>query len=161
MAVKFYKSENQVPLEMHKVRVVQKLTLLPVEQRLRAIQEAGNNTFLLQNKDIYMDMITDSGVNAMSDKQTAAMMVADDSYAGSESFNRAKRAIKEVFGVDNVLPAHQGRAAENILCETFVKPGMSTLMNFHFTTTKAHPYHALGRRGDRAGGQKRPAARER
>lgn len=138
MAVKFYKSENQVPLEMHKVRVVQKLTLLPVEQRLRAIQEAGNNTFLLQNKDIYMDMITDSGVNAMSDKQTAAMMVADDSYAGSESFNRARRAIKEVFGVDNVLPAHQGRAAENILCETFVKPGMSTLMNFHFTTTKAH-----------------------
>lgn len=123
---------------MHKVRVVQKLTLLPVEQRLRAIQEAGNNTFLLQNRDIYLDMITDSGVNAMSDKQTAAMMVADDSYAGSESFNRAKAAIKEVFGVDNVLPAHQGRAAENILCETFVKPGMSTLMNFHFTTTKAH-----------------------
>ncbi len=138
MAVKFYKSENQVPLEMHKVRVVQKLTLLPVEQRLRAIQEAGNNTFLLQNRDIFMDMLTDSGVNAMSDKQTAAMAVADDSYAGSESFNRAKAAIKEVFGVDNVLPAHQGRAAENILAESFVKPGMSTLMNFHFTTTKAH-----------------------
>lgn len=138
MAVKFYKSENQVPLEMHKVRVVQKLNLLPVEQRLRAIQEAGNNTFLLQNRDIFMDMLTDSGVNAMSDKQTAAMAVADDSYAGSESFNRAKAAIKEVFGVDNVLPAHQGRAAENILAESFVKPGMYTLMNFHFTTTKAH-----------------------
>lgn len=138
MAVKFYKSENQVPLELHKVRVVQKLNLLPVEQRLRAIQEAGNNTFLLQNRDIFMDMLTDSGVNAMSDKQTAAMAVADDSYAGSESFNRAKAAIKEVFGVDNVLPAHQGRAAENILAESFVKPGMYTLMNFHFTTTKAH-----------------------
>ncbi len=138
MAVKFYQSENQVPLEMHKVRVVQKLNLLPVEERLRAIQEAGNNTFLLQNRDIYIDMITDSGVNALSDRQTAAMHIADDSYAGSETFNRFKKAIKEVFGVDNVLPAHQGRAAENILAERFVKPGMYTLMNFHFTTTKAH-----------------------
>ncbi|MBQ9286533.1 MAG: tryptophanase [Bacteroidaceae bacterium] len=136
--VQFYKREHQVPLEMHKVRVVQKLTLLPVEERLRAIQEAGNNTFLLQNRDIYLDMITDSGVNAMSDKQVAAMQVADDSYAGSETWNRAKAAVKEVFGVDNVLPAHQGRAAENILAEAFVKPGMVTLMNFHFTTTKAH-----------------------
>ena len=71
MAVKFYQPENQVPLEMHKVRVVQKLTLLPVQERLKAMQDAGNNTFLLQNKDIYMDMITDSGVNGMSDKQVA------------------------------------------------------------------------------------------
>lgn len=138
MAVKFYQSENQVPLEMHKVRVVQKLNLLPVEERLRAIQEAGNNTFLLQNRDIYMDMITDSGVNAMSDMQVAAMSVADDSYAGSETWNRAKAAVKTVFGVDNLLPAHQGRAAENILAEAFVKPGKVALMNFHFTTTKAH-----------------------
>ena len=66
MPVKFYKSENQVPLEMHKVRVVQKLRLLPVEERLRAIQDAGNNTFLLQNRDVYLDMLTDSGVNGMS-----------------------------------------------------------------------------------------------
>ncbi len=137
-SVKFYQQENQVPLEMHKVRVVQKLNLIPVEDRLRAIQEAGNNTFLLQNRDIYMDMITDSGVNGMSDRQTAAMQLADDSYAGSETWNRAKAAIKEVFDVDNVLPAHQGRAAENILAETFVKPGKVALMNFHFTTTKAH-----------------------
>ena len=136
--VKFYQPENQVPLEMHKVRVVQKLNLLPVEERLHAIQEAGNNTFLLKNKDIYMDMITDSGVNAMSDRQVAAMSIADDSYAGSATFDRAKNAIKTVFGIDNVLPAHQGRAAENILAETFVKPGMVALMNFHFTTTKAH-----------------------
>ncbi len=136
--VKFYQPENQVPLEMHKVRVVQKLNLLPVEERLRAIQEAGNNTFLLKNKDIYMDMITDSGVNGMSDRQVAAMSVADDSYAGSATWDRAVDAIDEVFGVRNVLPAHQGRAAENILAETFVKPGKVALMNFHFTTTKAH-----------------------
>ena len=82
MSVKFYREEHQVPLEMHKVRVVQKLNLLPVEERLKAIQAAGNNTFLLQNHDIYMDMLTDSGVNAMSDRQTAAMHLADDSYAG-------------------------------------------------------------------------------
>ena len=134
MPVKFYQPENQVPLEMHKVRVVQKLAPLPVEQRLKCIQEAGNNTFLLQNRDIYLDMITDSGVNGMSDRQVASMSIADDSYAGSETFNR----VKEVFGTENVLPAHQGRAAENILAEAYVKPGMYTLMNFHFTTTKAH-----------------------
>ena len=98
MAVKFYKSENQVPLEMHKVRMVQKLNLLPVEERLRKIQDAGNNTFLLQNKDVYLDMLTDSGVNAMSDLQFAAMMQADDAYAGCETFNRVKAAVKEVFG---------------------------------------------------------------
>ena len=120
MPVKFYQSENQVPLEMHKVRVVQKLTLLPVEERLKRIQEAGNNTFLLQNKDIYLDMLTDSGVNGMSDEQVAAMSIADDSYAGSETFNRVKAAVKEVFGTENVLPAHQGRAAENILAEAYV-----------------------------------------
>ena len=102
MAVKFYKSENQVPLEMHKVRMIQKLSLLPVEDRLKKIQEAGNNTFLLQNKDIYMDMLTDSGVNGMSDLQFGAMMQADDAYAGSETFNRVKAAVKEVFGTENV-----------------------------------------------------------
>lgn len=138
MSVKFYQPENQVPLEMHKVRVVQKLNLLPVEKRLQAIQEAGNNTFLLQNRDIYMDMLTDSGVNAMSDEQTAAMFTADDSYAGSETFNRLRRAVKEVFGTEHLLPAHQGRACENILAEAFVKPGKVAIMNFHFTTTKAH-----------------------
>ena len=135
--VKFYR-EEQIPLEMHKVRVVQKLTLLPVEERLKRIQEAGNNTFLLQNKDVYMDMLTDSGVNAMSNNQVASMGMADDSYAGSETFNRVKSAIFEVFGTEHVLPAHQGRAAENILAEAYVKPGMVAIMNFHFTTTKAH-----------------------
>ena len=138
MAVKFYQAQNQVPLEMHKVRIVQKLSLLPVEERLKKIQEAGNNTFLLQNRDIYLDMLTDSGVNAMTDLQLAASMRADDSYAGSETFTRVKDAVKEVFGTDNVLPAHQGRACENILASALVKPGQVALMNFHFTTTTAH-----------------------
>ena len=136
--VKFYKPEEQVPLEMHKVRVVQKLFLLPVEERVAKMKEAGNNTFLLQNKDVFMDMLTDSGVNAMSDNQVASMMIADDSYAGSETCNRLMAALEETFGIKYFLPAHQGRACENILAEAFVKPGMFTLMNFHFTTTKAH-----------------------
>ena len=136
--VKFYKSEEQVPLEMHKVRVVQKLFLPPVEERVKKMNEAGNNTFLLQNRDVYMDMLTDSGVNAMSDNQTAAMMQADDSYAGSETYNRLYKVLVEVFGTQHFLPTHQGRACENIIAEAFVKPGDVVPMNFHFTTTKAH-----------------------
>lgn len=138
MAVKFYKKEHHVPLEMHKVRIVQKLFLPPVEKRVEYINEAGNNTFLLQNKDVFMDMLTDSGVNAMSDLQQAAMLRADDSYAGSETCNRLKRALEDVFGTKYFLPAHQGRACENILAEAYVKPGYIIPMNFHFTTTKAH-----------------------
>ncbi len=128
----------QVPLEMHKVRVVQKLTLLPIEQRLQAIATAGNNTFLLQNADVFLDMLTDSGVNAMSDNQMAAMMTADDSYAGSATFTRLSAKLREIFGMDHVLPVHQGRAAENILAQVFVSPGDVVPMNYHFTTTKAH-----------------------
>ena len=136
--VKFYRQEHQVPLEMHKVRIVQKLFLPTVEERLKKMNEAGNNTFLLQNKDIFIDMLTDSGVNAMSDNQQAAMFQADDSYAGSETCNRLKKAIKDTMGLEHFLPAHQGRACENILAEAFVKPGQVVLTNFHFTTTKAH-----------------------
>ena len=138
MAVKFYKQDQQVPLEMHKVRIVQKLYLPPIEERIRKMAEAGNNTFLLQNKDVYMDMLTDSGVNAMSDLQQSAMFRADDAYAGSETCNRLKEALLDVFGTPYLLPTHQGRACENILAEAFVKPGMICPMNYHFTTAKAH-----------------------
>lgn len=143
--VQFYKGEQQVPLEMHKVRVVQKLFLPPVEERVEKIGGAGNNTFLLQNKDVFMDMLTDSGVNAMSDNQIAASMQADDSYAGSETYNRLLKAIRQVFGTEYFLPAHQGRACENILAEAFIKPGDVIPMNFHFTTTKAHITRVGGR----------------
>jgi tyrosine phenol-lyase len=135
--VKFFNGER-VPLEMHKVRIVQKLTLLPVEQRLKAIEEAGNNTFLLQNCDVFLDMLTDSGVNAMSDQQLASMMVADDAYAGSATFTRLANKLQELFGMTFFLPAHQGRACEHIIATALVKPGDVVPMNFHFTTTKAH-----------------------
>ena len=138
MAKVSFFSGKQIPLEMHKVRIVQKLNLPPVEQRLQAMTEAGNNTFLLQNDDVFMDMLTDSGVNAMSDRQQSAMMVADDSYAGSATYTRLADKLQDIFGMDYFLPAHQGRACENILAQTFVKPGTIVPMNYHFTTTKAH-----------------------
>ena len=142
--VRFYTGDS-IPLELHKVRIVQKLDLVPVEQRARAMAEAGYNTFLLKNKDIYLDMLTDSGVNAMSDRQLAAMMIADDSYAGSATFTRLTDRLEEIFGTKYFLPAHQGRAAENILAMTFVKPGSVIPMNYHFTTTKAHITRLGGR----------------
>jgi len=135
--VTFFSGES-FPLEMHKVRMVQRIHLLPVEERLKCVQEAGFNTFLLKNRDVFLDMLTDSGVNAMSENQFAAMMQADDSYAGSETFYRLEKALKRMFGMKYFLPAHQGRACENILAQVFVKPGSTALMNFHFTTTKAH-----------------------
>lgn len=135
--VKFYSGEV-TPLEMHKVRVVQKLNLLPIEERKESIFGAGFNTFLLQNKDVFLDMLTDSGTNAMSDNQIAAMSLADDSYAGSASYTKLEKAILDVFNQKYFLPVHQGRAAEHIIAKTFCKPGTVVPMNYHFTTTKAH-----------------------
>lgn len=135
--VKFY-GGKEVPLEMHKVRIVQKLNLLPVEERAEKMKKAGYNTFLLQNRDVFMDMLTDSGVNAMSDLQQAAMMQADDSYAGSETFTRLENTIQEIFGMKYFLPTHQGRASENIISQVYVKEDSIIPMNYHFTTSKAH-----------------------
>ena len=104
-------SGRTIPVEMHKVRIVQKTSLVPIKRRLAAIEEAGYNTFLLRTRDVFLDMLTDSGTNAMSDNQLAAMMVADDAYAGSESFYRLADAVKEVLGFDYTMPVHQGRAA--------------------------------------------------
>ena len=105
--VKFFGGE-QYPVEMHKVRIIQKLNLLPVEERLVAAQEAGHNTFLLENKDVFLDMLTDSGVNAMSQDQQAAMFRADDAYAGSATFTRLRDKVVEIFGMPHFLPVHQG-----------------------------------------------------
>ena len=91
---------------MHKVRIVQKLSLLPIKERLKSIDTTGNNTFLLQNKDVYLDMLTYSGVNAMSDKQLASMLKADDSYASSATYTKLENKIREVFHKKYFLPAH-------------------------------------------------------
>ncbi len=143
--IKFY-NRKPVPVEMHKVKIVQKLHLLPAEERLQKMKEAGYNSFQLHNIDIFMDMLTDSGVNAMSDLQQAAFLRADDAYAGSESFYRMQRKLQELFGIDYCLPAHQGRACENVLALRFVdRPGKVVIMNYHFTTAKAHITRLGGR----------------
>lgn len=142
--VKFYSGEN-IPLELHKVRVVQKLHLVPVERRLDAIKDAGFNTFRLSTNDVFLDMLTDSGTNAMSDNQISAMFRADDAYAGSQSFDRLQKAVEDVLGKKYLLPVHQGRAAENIICRRYVKPGHVIPMNYHFTTALAHIMENGGR----------------
>ena len=108
-----------LPMEMHKARIVQKINLLEPKKRLEAIKEAGFNTFLLKNHDVFLDMLTDSGVNAMSDKQQAAMLQADDSYAGSETFFKLFKASS-----GKVILAHISTA--------IVKISSSLLSKFHF-----------------------------
>lgn len=135
--IKFSNGLN-IPVELHKVRMVQKLFLKPVEERMTAIEKGGFNTFQLNTLDIFLDMLTDSGTNAMSDNQISSMLRADDAYAGSQSFYRMEAAVKEVFGKGRLLPVHQGRAAENIISQAFIKKGDVIPMNYHFTTTKAH-----------------------
>lgn len=135
--IKFYSCDD-IPLELHKVRIVQKLHLVPIERRLDALNEAGFNTFRLDTKDVFLDMLTDSGTNAMSDNQLASMMQADDAYAGSQSFVRFQKAVEDVLGQKYLLPVHQGRAAENIINHAFVKKGNVVPMNYHFTTAMAH-----------------------
>ena len=142
--IKFY-ARPEVPVEMHKVKIVQKLNLLPAKERLKKMQEAGFNTFMLHNGDIFMDMLTDSGVNAMSDNQQAAMLRADDAYAGSETFYRMEKKLTEIFGINHLLPTHQGRACEHIIAQHFVKPDSCVIMNYHFTTSKAHVTRLGGR----------------
>ena len=131
-------SGKEIPIEMHKTRMVQKISLIPVEERLKAIREAGYNTFLLKTKDIFLDMLTDSGVNAMSDNQFAAMMRTDDAYAGSMTFYEFADAVQDVMGYKHVMNTHQGRAAEHLLAKVFIKPGDVVPTNYHFTTTRAH-----------------------
>lgn len=135
--IKFYDGE-QIPVELHKVRIVQKLFLRPIEERMAAMEQAGFNTFLLNTENIFLDMLTDSGTNAMSDNQVASMLQADDAYSGSQSFYRMEKALRDVFGKHFVLPVHQGRAAENIISQVFIKEGDVIPMNYHFTTTKEH-----------------------
>src|SRR5210317_2219309 len=94
--IKFHRGEH-IPVELHKVRVVQKLFLKPIEERKKAMEGAGYNTFLLNTKDIFLDMLTDSGTNAISDNQVSSMLQADDAYAGSQSFYRMESALQEVF----------------------------------------------------------------
>lgn len=132
-----YFSRKPLPLEMHKVCIVQKTEIIPVEERVKAIRKAGFNTYRMESKDIFLDMLTDSGVNAMTNEQLGAMMIGDDCYAGSKTYFRLAEKIKEIFNKDYFLPVHQGRACEYMLALAYVKPNPGSIvpMNFQFGTS--------------------------
>src|SRR5213593_1221555 len=108
--------------EPWKVKVVEPLKLSTREQRERAISEAGYNTFLLRSEDVYIDLLTDSGTNAMSDRQWAAMMTGDEAYAGAKSFYRFESAVRDIYGFKHVVPTHQGRGAEHLISRILIRP---------------------------------------
>ena len=113
-------------------------------QRERAIAEAGFNTFLLRSEDVYIDLLTDSGTNAMSDWQWAGMMLGDEAYAGSKNFYHLEETVRQYYGFRYTVPTHQGRGAENILSRMLIKPGDYVPGNMYFTTTRLHQELAGG-----------------
>ena len=150
----------EIPIEMHKIRIVQKVRLAPVRERLRAIEEAGYNTFLLRTRDIFLDMLTDSGTNAMSDAQWAAMQMGDEAYAGSRNFYDLEKTIQDIYGYKYMVPTHQGRAAEHIMSKLLIKKGDYVPGNMYFTTTRLHQEMAGGTLGEGYRRQQ-PATRQR
>ena len=126
------------PAEPYRIKVVEVPNMLTREERIEAIKEAGYNTFLLKSEDCYIDFLTDSGTNAMSDRQWAGMMIGDEAYAGSRNWFHFESVVKEYFGFKHVLPTHQGRGAENILSTLLIKPGDYVPGNMYFTTTRYH-----------------------
>ncbi len=130
--------------EPYKIKMVELLKMTTPAQRKKAIAAAGYNTFLLKSEDVYIDLLTDSGTSAMSDRQWAGMMLGDEAYAGSANFYHLEETVRDIYGYKYVIPTHQGRGAENILSKTLIKKGDIIPGNMYFTTTRLHQELAGG-----------------
>ncbi len=125
-------------IEPFRIKTTEPIRLTTPQERTAALEEAHHNVFLLDAADCCIDLLTDSGTGAMSTAQWAAMMMGDESYAGSRSWKHFEKTVREITGFDHILPTHQGRAAEGILCETLVQRGDVIPNNSHFDTTRAN-----------------------
>ncbi len=132
------KTKSKFMPEPFKIKSVETMSIPTAAQRAEAIKKAGYNTFLLRSEDCYIDLLTDSGTNAMSDRQWAGMMLGDEAYAGSRNFYHLESTVQELFGFKYVIPTHQGRGAENILSTLTIKDGDYIPGNMYFTTTRFH-----------------------
>lgn len=131
--------------EPYKIKMVELVHMTSYEERQAALKEAGYNTFLLRSRDVYIDLLTDSGTSAMSDRQWAGMMLGDEAYAGSENFYHLESTIQNYYGYKHIVPTHQGRAAEHIISQIMIKKGDVIPGNMYFTTTKLHQELAGGK----------------
>jgi len=131
--------------EPYKIKVVEPVKMTTREYRIEKMKEAGYNTFLLRSEDVYIDLLTDSGTNAMSDYQWAGMMLGDEAYAGSKNFYYLESNVQKYYGYKYLVPTHQGRGAEHLLSQTLIKDGDYVPGNMYFTTTRLHQELAGGK----------------
>ena len=129
---------HRTTIEPFKIKMVEPLPMLSQSERERILEKVGHNLFLVAAKHVTFDFLTDSGTSAMSAAQWGAMMIADESYAGSQSFERFEKVVQDLTGYPHIIPTHQGRAAERLLFGALVKPGMKIPSNNHFDTTRAN-----------------------
>ncbi len=130
--------------EPWKIKMVEPLRIISRAEREAALKAAGYNTFLLRSEDVYIDLLTDSGTNAMSDRQWAALMMGDEAYAGSRSFYRLEAVVQQTYGYRHVIPTHQGRGAEHLISQIAIRRGQYVPGNMYFTTTRLHQELAGG-----------------